>query len=246
MDGSPERTNDRMRLNKYIAAAGAASRRKADELTIAGKVRINGEVMTKPGYDVLPGDRVEVDGRLLDTLEKPVYIALNKPKGVITSMSDEKGRPTVADLVTDIPERLFPVGRLDSDTTGLLIMTNDGEMANRLAHPRYHVEKTYRAKISGVLSRKKQEMLEKGVDIGGYVTSPAKVQVVKQTERSAIVDITIHEGRNRQVRKMFSAVGCPVKELKRTRIGEIYLARLKEGGYRKLTAGEIRYLKDQR
>ena len=232
-----------MRLNKYIASSGLASRRKADELTKQGKVKINGAVMTEPGYDVQPGDRVEVNGSLISAGEKPVYIFLNKPKGFITSMSDEQGRLTVADLVADIPERLFPVGRLDRDTTGLLLMTNDGELANKLAHPRFHVEKTYRAKVAGVLSDKKLNALRRGVDIGGFVTSPAVVEVVKQTGKSAIVDITIHEGKNRQVRKMFATVGCPVKELCRTKIGDLYLARLKEGTYRKLTRPEIEYLK---
>ncbi len=232
-----------MRLNKYIAQAGVASRRKADEMTQAGNVKVNGVVIKEMGYDVKPGDLVEVNGTMISDGEKPVYIFLNKPKGIITSMSDEKGRPTVADLVTDIPERLFPVGRLDRDTTGLLLMTNDGDLANRLAHPKYHIEKTYRALISGVLSEKKQRILRTGVDIGGFVTSPAKVEVVRQTGKSAVVDITIHEGKNRQVRKMFAAVGCPVKELCRTKIGDLYLARLKEGTYRKLTRQEIDYLK---
>ena len=232
-----------MRLNKYIAQSGVCSRRKADELTKNGNVRVNGRVMTELGYDVQPDDRVEVNGSLISVTEKPVYIFLNKPKGYITSMSDESDRPTVADLITDIPERVFPVGRLDRDTTGLLLMTNDGELANKLAHPKYHIEKTYRAKVAGVLSDKKQNALRRGVDIGGFVTSPAKVEVIKQTGKSAIVDITIHEGKNRQVRKMFAAVGCPVKELCRTKIGDLYLARLKEGTYRKLTRPEIEYLK---
>jgi 23S rRNA pseudouridine2605 synthase len=235
-----------MRLNKYIAQAGIASRRKADELTKAGNVKVNGIVIKEMGYDVKPDDRVEVNGRLLGTSEKPVYIFLNKPKGIITSMSDEQGRPTVADLVQDIPQRIFPVGRLDRDTTGLLLMTNDGELANRLAHPKFHIEKTYRAIVAGVLSEKKQRALRNGVDIGGFVTSPAKVEVVRQTEKSAVVDITIHEGKNRQVRKMFKAVGCPVKELCRTKIGDLYLARLKEGTYRKLTRQEVEYLKGQK
>jgi 23S rRNA pseudouridine2605 synthase len=158
-------------------------------------------------------------------------------------MSDDKDRLTVADLVSDIPERIFPVGRLDYNTSGLLLMTNDGELANRLAHPKHHVEKTYRAKVAGVLSGKKLNRLRKGVDIGGFVTSPAKVTLIKQTQRSAVAEITIHEGKNRQVRKMFAAVGCPVQELERIAIGDIYLARLKEGTYRKLTRAEIEILK---
>lgn len=233
-----------MRLNKFIAAAGIASRRKADELTINGNVKINGVVMKEPGYDVLPDDTVEVNGRVIAQNEKKVYVALNKPKGFVTTMNDDKGRLTVADLVSDIPERVFPVGRLDYNTSGLLIMTNDGELANRLSHPSHHVEKTYRAKVAGTLSGKKLAQLRKGVDIGGFVTSPAKVRLIKQTEKSAIAEITIHEGKNRQVRKMFKAVGCPVQELQRIAIGDIYLARLKEGTYRKLTRGEIDSLKN--
>ena len=233
-----------MRLNKYIAQSGIASRRKADELTINGNVKVNGRVMKELGYDVLPDDTVEVNGRVISADEKKVYIALNKPKGFVTTMSDDKDRLTVADLVSDIPERIFPVGRLDYNTSGLLIMTNDGDLANKLSHPRHHVDKTYRAKVSGVLSGKRMAALRKGVDIGGFVTSPAKVTIVKQTEKSAIATITIHEGKNRQVRKMFKAVGCPVQELTRIAIGDIQLARLKEGTYRKLTRQEIEYLKN--
>ena len=233
-----------MRLNKFIAQSGIASRRKADELTINGNVKVNGRVMKELGYDVLPDDTVEVNGRVISADEKKVYIALNKPKGFVTTMSDDKDRLTVADLVSDIPERIFPVGRLDYNTNGLLIMTNDGDLANKLSHPKHHVEKTYRAKVSGVLSGKRMAALRKGVDIGGFVTSPAKVTIVKQTEKSAIATITIHEGKNRQVRKMFKAVGCPVQELTRIAIGDIQLARLKEGTYRKLTRQEIEYLKN--
>lgn len=231
-----------MRLNKYIASAGICSRRKADELTLNGNVKINGKVVKTPGCDVSCEDKIEVNGQLISLIEKKVYIALNKPVGYITTMSDEKGRMTVADLVSDIPERIFPVGRLDYNTSGLLIMTNDGDFANRLSHPAYHIEKLYRARVSGVMSAKKITALRKGVDIGGFVTSPAKVRVVKQSERSAIVEITIHEGKNRQIRKMFKAIGCPVQELKRIAIGKLQLARLKEGNYRKLNKSEIEYL----
>lgn len=232
-----------MRLNKYIAGAGICSRRKADELTLNGNVKINGVVVKTPGYIVCPEDRVEVNGRMISHNEQKVYIALNKPVGYVTTMSDDKDRWTVADLVSDIPERIFPVGRLDYNTEGLLIMTNDGDLANKLSHPAYKMDKVYRARVSGVLSQKKIAALKKGVDIGGFITSPAKVTVIKQTERSAVVEIAIHEGKNRQVRKMFKAVGCPVQELKRVAIGELQLARLKVGTYRKLTKGEIEYLK---
>ncbi|MCR5134892.1 MAG: rRNA pseudouridine synthase [Clostridiales bacterium] len=233
-----------MRLNKYIAQAGVASRRKADELTKNGNVKVNGVVVTEMGYEVLPDDRVEVNGRVVAPAEQFVYYMMNKPKGFITSMKDEKGRPTVMDLLTDVPERVFPVGRLDYNTTGLLLLTNDGELANKLAHPGHEVGKTYRAIVSGVVSGKRLAMLRHGVDIGGFVTSPAQVTVVKQTEKSAVIELTIHEGKNRQVRKMCKAVGCPVKELQRIAIGDLYLARLMEGHYRKLRKEEVDYLKN--
>ena len=233
-----------MRLNKYIAHAGIASRRKADELTINGNVKINGLTMREPGYNVKPGDVVEVNGQRISGQEKMEYVLLNKPKGYITSMQDEKGRPVVTELVADVDARLFPVGRLDYNTSGMLILTNDGELTYRLTHPRHQVTKTYRALVSGVLSKEKLFRLRKGVDIGGFVTSPAQVKIIRQAERSAVVDITIHEGKNRQVRKMFAAVGNPVQELQRTAIGDLRLGRLKEGHYRKLTRNEIEYLKN--
>lgn len=233
-----------MRLNKYIAHAGIASRRKADELTINGNVKINGLTMREPGYNVKPGDVVEVNGQRISGQEKMEYVLLNKPKGYITSMQDEKGRPVVTELVADVDARLFPVGRLDYNTSGMLILTNDGDLTYRLTHPRHQVTKTYRALVSGVLSKEKLFRLRKGVDIGGFVTSPAQVKIIRQAERSAVVDITIHEGKNRQVRKMFAAVGNPVQELQRTAIGDLRLGRLKEGHYRKLTRNEIEYLKN--
>ena len=233
-----------MRLNKYIAHAGIASRRKADELTINGNVKINGLTMREPGYNVKPGDVVEVNGQRISGQEKMEYVLLIKPKGYITSMQDEKGRPVVTELVADVDARLFPVGRLDYNTSGMLILTNDGDLTYRLTHPRHQVTKTYRALVSGVLSKEKLFRLRKGVDIGGFVTSPAQVKIIRQAERSAVVDITIHEGKNRQVRKMFAAVGNPVQELQRTAIGDLRLGRLKEGHYRKLTRNEIEYLKN--
>ena len=233
-----------MRLNKYIAHAGIASRRIADELTINGNVKINGLTMREPGYNVKPGDVVEVNGQRISGQEKMEYVLLNKPKGYITSMQDEKGRPVVTELVADVDARLFPVGRLDYNTSGMLILTNDGDLTYRLTHPRHQVTKTYRALVSGVLSKEKLFRLRKGVDIGGFVTSPAQVKIIRQAERSAVVDITIHEGKNRQVRKMFAAVGNPVQELQRTAIGDLRLGRLKEGHYRKLTRNEIEYLKN--
>ena len=233
-----------MRLNKYIAHAGICSRRKADELIANGNVKINGLAVKEMGADVAEGDVVEVNGRIIGGGQKAVYVAVNKPLGYITSMDDDRDRATVAELVADIPERLFPVGRLDYNTTGLLIMTNDGQLTYTLTHPKHEVYKTYVAKVAGVISEARLARLRKGVDIGGFVTSPAKVRLIKQMPRYAVVEIKIREGKNRQVRKMFAAVGNKVQELQRTEIGEIKLGRLMEGHYRKLSRQEIEYLKN--
>ena len=232
-----------MRLNKYIASAGICSRRKADELIAAGNVKINGAVMREMGYDVEEGDRVVVNGRLIEGAGEKVYVAVNKPKGYITSMDDDRDRATVAELVKDIPERLFPVGRLDYNTTGLLLMTNDGDLAYRLTHPKHEVFKTYVALVSGIVSDARLARLRKGVDIGGFVTSPARVKIVRQNQRSTLVEISIREGKNRQVRKMFKAVGNNVMELERIAIGDVRLGHMQQGHYRKLTRREIEYLK---
>ncbi|MDD2189708.1 MAG: pseudouridine synthase [Eubacteriales bacterium] len=233
-----------MRLNKYIAQSGIASRRKADELTLQGKVKINGAVMKEPGYNVAESDVIEVNGHIIKPDSKKIYIMLNKPKGFITSVDDERERPTVMDLISDIDERIFPVGRLDFNTSGMLIMTNDGDLAYKLSHPKNHIYKTYRAKVSGQISAERLARLRKGVDIGGFVTSKAIVDVIKQSERSAVVEIKIYEGKNRQVRKMFAAVGNKVLDLERIEIGELRLGHLKQGHYRKLTQKEIQYLKE--
>lgn len=233
-----------MRINKYIAQSGICSRRKADELIANGNVKINGAVLKEPGYEVTDGDKVEVNGTQISAKQKAEYVLINKPLGMVTTVSDDKERLTVMDVVADIDARLFPVGRLDYNTSGALIMTNDGEMAYRLTHPKHEVYKTYRARVAGILSNEKAARLRKGVDIGGFVTSPAKVNIIKGTQHSTIVEISIHEGKNRQVRKMFAAVGNPVQELERIAIGEIRLGHLKPGHYRKLTREEVEYLKN--
>lgn len=235
-----------MRINKYIAQAGVASRRKADELIANGNVKVNGLILKEPGYDVVSGDVVEVNGRRIEAEEKKVYILLNKPVGYITSVSDDRDRLTVMDLVQDVDARIFPVGRLDYNTSGMLIMTNDGDFAYTLSHPKHEMPKTYRAVVAGVLSNEKCAKLREGVDIGGFVTSKAKVEIVKGHPRNTVVDITIHEGKNRQVRKMFKAVGNNVQSLERIAIGDVRLGRLAEGHYRKLTREEIEYLKNGR
>lgn len=232
-----------MRLNKYIASAGVCSRRKADELIANGNVKVNGASVREHGVQVEPGDVVSVNGKVIEEPADKIYVAVNKPLGHITSMDDDKGRATVAELVDDIPERLFPVGRLDYNTTGLLIMTNDGQLTYTLTHPKHEVWKTYVAVVAGVLSDTRIAKLRKGVDIGGFVTSPAKVKVIKQMPRHAVVEIKIREGKNRQVRKMFAAVGNKVQSLERTAIGDVRLGRLMSGHYRKLTRQEVEYLK---
>lgn len=232
-----------MRLNKYIASAGISSRRKADQLIENGNVKINGVSMREMGYDVKDGDVVEVNGRIIQPDRRKVYIMLNKPLGYITSVKDEQNRPTVMDLVTDISERIFPVGRLDINTTGLLIMTNDGDFSQSMSHPKNKIYKTYRARVAGVISEERIRKLEKGVDIGGFVTSPAIVKLIKQSSGSAVVEIKIHEGKNRQVRKMFGAVGNKVLELERISVGDLYLGNLMHGHYRKLTIQEIKAFK---
>ncbi len=232
-----------MRLNKYIAHSGLVSRRKADELIVAGKVKVNGKLMKELGYDVADSDEVEVAGSRIKPATKKVYVAVNKPKGYVTTAKDDKERLTVMDLIGDIDERLFPVGRLDYNTSGLLIMTNDGDTAYRIAHPKHEVWKTYKARINGYISMANLEKLRKGIKIDNYTTAPAEVTLEKPGERSCIIEIKIHEGRNRQVRKMFAAVGHRVLELERIQIGQVNLGHLKEGHYRKLTDREIEYLK---
>ncbi|MBR0416480.1 MAG: rRNA pseudouridine synthase [Firmicutes bacterium] len=234
-----------MRLNKYIAQAGVASRRKADELIAAGKVKINGTVCTALGTEVREGDRVSVNGRDITSQgEKLVYYALNKPLGYITTTSDEKGRETVLSLLTDVTQRVFPVGRLDADTTGLLILTNDGNLANHISHPRNAVWKSYEVEIDIAISEEKIQKLRSGVDIGGYITKPAEVKLLRIAKHASLLEIRICEGKNRQIRKMCKAVGARVVALTRTAIGEVRLGRTHEGTYRKLTQKEIDYLKN--
>lgn len=246
-----------MRLNKYIAQAGIASRRGADELTKEGKVSINGAVMKEPGYDVQEGDIVRVNGRIVGAPEKLCYYALNKPEGYVTTVSDEKGRPAVVSLMSDVEARVFPVGRLDYETSGLLIMTNDGAVANRVAHPRGEVRKTYLARLNGCLSQDQLRQLRSGIVIDipayekgskkgtrKYKTRPAQVNVLSERFHESVIEISISEGKNRQIRKMIEAAGLKVLALERVSIGEIKLGRTRPGTYRKLTPAEIDYLKN--
>ena len=233
-----------MRLNKYIAQCGVTSRRKADEMISAGKVKINDQIVKELGYIVMPEDKVSVNGNYIKLDSKFIYIILNKPLGYIATVSDDKERPTVLDLVSDIGERLYPIGRLDYNTSGLLILTNDGDLAYKLTHPKHVIYKTYRARVTGVISKEKAAKLSNGVDIGGYITAKAKVKIEKSFERSTILELQVYEGKNRQIRKMISAVDSRVIELERIAVGDLRLGHLKEGHYRKLTPAEIEYLKN--
>ncbi len=231
-----------MRLNKYIANAGISSRRKADDLIRNGNVKVNGKAMLTLGYDVKAGDTVEVNGRRIageEVDQKKVYYALNKPKGYVTSMHDEFDRPTVRELVNDLDARVFPVGRLDYNTSGLIIMTNDGEFAYKITHPKHKIYKKYIALVAGTLSAEKLSKLRNGVDIGGFITSKALIKVLKANAKSTLLEVQIREGKNRQVRKMFKAVGNNVNELTRVAIANIELGHLREGHYRKLRRDEL-------
>lgn len=233
-----------MRINKYIANAGIASRRKADELIKAGKVKVNGKVMSQPGYDVADRDEVLVEGRSVQSAENKVYYAMNKPLGVITSVNDDRGRMTVVDIMSDVEERVFPVGRLDYNTSGLLLLTNDGDFANRIMHPGRRVDKTYRVRVAGNISKMKISVLRAGVRLGKFKTAPARVDVITWNRHSMILEVTIHEGKNRQIRRMFEAVGYPVQELERISIGNMKLGHLKPGQYRKLSRRELEYFRN--
>ncbi|MGC2244320.1 MAG: pseudouridine synthase [Candidatus Aquilonibacter sp.] len=235
---------DGTRLTKYIALAGVASRRRADELIAYGKVRINGKVVRELGTMVAPGDKVDVSGTPISAMEQTEYLVVHKPAGVMTTMRDPQGRRTVADLIPKRMPRVVPVGRLDYDTAGVLLMTNDGDLANRLLHPRFGVEKTYRATIGGRLSPEDVKRVHDGVVLdGGEHAAGAQVRVVAVRSGSSVVDITIHEGRNRQVRRMFEALGHPVQTLVRLRFGPIALGDLPVGHSRSLTPKELSALR---
>ena len=233
-----------IRLQKMLADCGVASRRKSEELIKAGKVKVNGRV-AEIGDKVDPvNDKVYVSGRRVTGTARPQlrYIMLNKPRGVLTTMSDEKGRKCVADLIKDIPERVYPIGRLDRDSEGMLLLTNDGEFANHIMHPKKHVNKVYRVTVRPNINDEQVNKLENGVVIDGRKTAPAQVRVVTREEGRAVLEVVIREGRNRQIRKMCDAVGLEVARLKRTAIGGVKLGGLRSGMYRDLTDIEVRKL----
>lgn len=233
-----------VRLQKMLADCGVASRRKSEELIAAGKVKVNGKVAAI-GDKVDPvNDKVYVSGRRVTGTARPQlrYIMLNKPRGVTTTMSDEKGRKCVADLIKDIPERVYPVGRLDRDSEGMLLLTNDGDFANHIMHPKKHVNKVYRVTVRPNINDDQVNKLENGVMLDGRKTAPAQVRVVTREEGRAVLEIVIREGRNRQIRRMCEAVGLEVARLKRTAIGGVKLGGLKSGMYRDLTDKEVQKL----
>ena len=237
-----------MRINKYIATSGVASRRKAEEFVKEGRIKVNGKVIDDLAFQVdEENDVVEFDGnRISIDDEKKVYILLNKPEGYITTAKDQFDRKSVMDLIPDIKERVYPVGRLDYETSGLLLMTNDGDLTYKLTHPSHEFEKIYLASVRGIPTKEEQLRFINGLEIEDYVTSEAKMKVIKinKEKNYAVCVATIHEGHNRQVRKMFEAIGHPVMNLKRIGLGKIQLKGIEPGKYRHLTKSELEYLKN--
>lgn len=234
---------EKIRLHKYIAQCGVASRRHAEEMIKAGRVRVNGVKVTELGTLVTDRDEVEVDGKRIKKEDKLVYIMLNKPSGYVSTVSDPQGRMTVLDLIEGVEERIYPVGRLDYDTTGLLILTNDGDFAYNSAHPGQETKKTYIAEVMGLPSNSALRKLRKGVILDGKATSPAEVEVVEIKDNSSVLKIVIHEGRNRQVKRMCEAVGHPVLKLTRTAIGKLTLGNLQPGKWRYLSQHEVKLVR---
>ena len=228
------------RLQKILSQAGITSRRAAETLITSGRVSVNGETVTILGSKADPAtDRIMVDGKLISIPSTKVYILLNKPAGYVTTMSDPDGRPIVTELIKDIKERLFPVGRLDFNTEGLLLLTNDGDWANKLAHPSHEVVKEYYVKVRGGVTPEMAANLASGVKLDDGWTAPAKVEIMKVLEKNSWISISIHEGRYRQVRRMCEAVGLLVSRLTRRRYGDLDIGQLKPGEYRHLTQDEV-------
>uniref|UniRef100_A0A831XF59 Pseudouridine synthase n=1 Tax=Geobacter metallireducens TaxID=28232 RepID=A0A831XF59_GEOME len=228
------------RLQKILSRAGVASRREAERMITDGRVAVNGKAVTELGAKADPSrDTVTLDGKAVSATAKRVYILLNKPVGYVTTMKDPEGRPIVTDLLKGLGVRVYPVGRLDYNTEGLLLLTNDGAWANRLAHPRHEVDKEYLVRVKGTVSREQISRLEQGVELEDGRTAPARVSVTRQSDNNTWISVTIHEGRYRQVRRMCEAVGLSVVRLRRVRYGVLPLGELKIGEYRHLTQGEV-------
>jgi 23S rRNA pseudouridine2605 synthase len=234
-----------VRLQKLLAQSGVASRRRCEELMLAGLVEVDGEVVTRLGTKVDPATAViRVEGRRLPPVSPHVYLALNKPRGVVSTMSDPEGRRSLGDLVADRPERLFHVGRLDTDTDGLILLTNDGEFAQRVAHPSYELDKTYVAEVAGVVGRAVLRRLRDGVVLEDGPVEVSSSRVLSTERNRSIVELVIHEGRNRVVRRLLDEVGHPVRRLTRTAIGPVLLRGLRSGELRDLTRDELGELLD--
>lgn len=225
---------EEIRINKYIASSGICSRRNADELIISRRVKVNGKIVTELGTQVKINDIVEVDNQIVCVEERKVYILLNKPRGYVTTAKEQFGRKAILDLI-DIPERVFPVGRLDMDSEGMILLTNDGEFMNNIIHPTKHISKKYEVKLMYDITDADITFLKNGIDIGGYVTQPAEIEKINLRK----LLITIREGKNRQIRKMCEAVGNKVMMLKRIAIGKLTLGNIKEGEYKILSKEDI-------
>ena len=239
-----------VRLQKLIAGTGLASRRKAEALIAAGRVMVNGRIVTELGTKVDPGrDHVKVDGKHLSAPQPFVYLMLNKPKNVVSTLDDPGGRTTIKDYLRGVSVRVFPVGRLDFDSEGLMLLTNNGELAQAMLHPRYHVPKTYLIKVKGVLTDEEIQRLEQGVRLADGMTGPAQVRKVRKVEANSWLEITIREGRKHQVKRMLETVGHPVIKLLRIRMGSLSLGDLQPGEFRFLTdreANALRQLVEER
>ncbi len=231
-----------MRLQKYMAECGVASRRRAEEMILEGKVTVNGVLIDQMGVQVQEGDEVRVEGRLIRPEGEKRYVMYHKPAGEVTTVSDPEGRAAVLDHFRDYPVRLYPVGRLDYDSEGLLLLTNDGALTERMLHPSHLVEKTYLARVTGQVSPEALCRLRGGVMLDDHKTAPAKARIVKEETFATVVLVTIHEGRNRQVRRMFEELGHKVLQLRRVRFGPLELGDLPRGKWRELTAEEVRRL----
>jgi len=233
-----------VRLAKYLAQAGIASRRQAEELIRTGRIKLNGQVATDVATKVdIQKDRIEFDGVSVSP-EQPVYILLNKPPGFLSTVADSRQRATVVQLVPNRAERIFPVGRLDQDTAGLLLMTNDGDFTNLMIHPRYKIDKRYEAVIEGNIGSEELGMLRNGICLDDGLTAPAQVRIIRSGTKESVIELVIHEGRKRQVKRMLAAVGHPVKKLTRTGLGFLNLDGVEEGRYRFLRQEEVDELVD--
>ncbi len=234
--------DNKVRLQKYLSECGVASRRKAEDLIAAGKVKVNGKPASIGDKIDPKNDTVVVSGKKVRKSKKNTYIMLHKPRGFITTLSDEMGRKCVAQLIEDVGTRVYPVGRLDRDSEGLLLLTDDGEFANSLTHPTHHVPKTYRVTVRPTITEEQITALTTGIEIDGRMTMPSEVRVLEKKEGRVVLEIIIYEGRNRQIRKMCDALGLEVARLKRTQIGSVKLGMLKQGDWRNLTDEEVHKL----